>query len=376
MSVSRAADDCLDPQTLAAFAEGALTQDEIQPVLAHLEHCPRCLYALEQTSKLLDEASGDAAVHHPSRRGTWWLALAATLAVVVAGLIALRLPDRQSPMTRLVSLTSGSPRSIEPRISGEFAWARYDGPMRGDAASDTRRMKLAGVAGELVDQAEREGSTDAQHAAGIALVLIERPLDAVARLRAAAERAPANARLWSDLAAAEYTAALQLVRPSLYPEALASADRALSIEPRLPEALFNRALTLERLGLPLVAREAWERYLAIDPSSRWAEEAREHVARLRPTTSELQFRNELPRLEAAALRGDGVVVKQLVVRYPQQSRAFAEVEHLGRWGAALQSGETRRGVAAHDRAQHRRGAGRDFGRGVAERSRACDRFRG
>lgn len=334
MTVPTAADDCLDPQTLAAFAEGALSRQEMQPVLAHLERCPRCMHALEQTSRLIEE-TGD--VRDRSPRGMWWLVLAAALVIAVVGLIAFRSSDRlgDSRMARLVALTEGSPRSIEPRLSGAFAWAPYDGPMRsGDATDDTRRMKLAGAAGELVDEAERESSTDAQHAAGIALVLIERPLDAITRLRAAAERSPTNARLWSDLSAAEYAAALQLARPSLYPEALASADRALSIDPRLPEALFNRALVLERLGLPLVAREAWERYLAIDPSSKWADEARARLARLRPTTSELQFRNELPRLEEAALRGDREVVKQLVARFPQQSRAFAEAEHLGRWGAA------------------------------------------
>ncbi|HEV7767021.1 MAG TPA: tetratricopeptide repeat protein [Thermoanaerobaculia bacterium] len=340
MTAPNATDDCIDPQTLAAFAEGALTRQEMQPVLAHLERCPRCMHALEHTSRLIEE-TGD--VRERSSRGTWWLVLAATLVIAVVGLIAIRSsdPTGDSRMARLVALTEGSPRSVEPRLSGAFAWGPYDGPMRsGDAANDTRRMKLSGVAGELVDEAERESSTDAQHAAGVALVLIERPLDAVTRLRAAAERSPTNAKLWSDLSAAEYAAALQLVRPSLYPEALASADRALSIDPRLPEALFNRALVLERLGLPLVAREAWERYLAVDPSSRWAEEARNRLARLRSTTSELQFRNELPQLEAAALRGDREIVKQLVARYPQQSRAFAEAEHLGRWGAALQSNDT------------------------------------
>src|SRR5947207_4046531 len=319
-------ESCIPPETIAAFAEGSLKRHEIPAVLAHLEGCPRCLHAVEQTSNLVARTK-------PRLR---WLAAAAAIAIIGLAVAAIRIVvDRQarSPIARLVALAPREARILEPRLSGGFAYAPFEGPMRGkNAGTDTERLKLAGAAGEIIEQADRRRSPDAQHAAGVALALIEQPLDAAARLRISAERAPDDAKLWNDVAAADYAAAQQLQRPSLFPEALAAVDRALRADPNLPEALFNRALILERLGLPQQSREMWDRFLKIDSSSPWADEARVRQKRLRSTTSEMQFRSEQPRLERAAVSGDQQTVRALVARFPQQSRSFAEAEYLGRWG--------------------------------------------
>ena len=59
-----------------------------------------------------------------------------------------------------------------------------------------------------------------------------------------AQFVPLSFSSWSDLAAARYAAALQLKRPSLLPEALAAADRALRIDPKSAEAIrVKRSLT-------------------------------------------------------------------------------------------------------------------------------------
>ena len=42
MTRDRNRQPCLDPETLAAFAEGRLRRQEIAAVLAHLRHCPAC----------------------------------------------------------------------------------------------------------------------------------------------------------------------------------------------------------------------------------------------------------------------------------------------------------------------------------------------
>jgi len=318
---------CLDPETLAAFAEGKLMRAEIAPVLAHLRHCPDC--------------TADVAALRPrsSRRPALpLLAAAAAIAIVFSGALLLRnriVRDRD-PIRRLVSLAPRDARIVEPRVSGGFAWSPWSGPMReSGTAPDAGRLKLAGAAGEILDRVERDRSPDSQRAAGIALLLVDRPLDAVARLRAAAEASPNDARLRNDLAAAEYAAAARMRTDSLYPAALADVDAALRIDARFPEALFNRALILERLGLSQAAREAWQRYLVVDPSSPWAKEARERLARHPETTTDRQFRSEQPRLERLAAAGDDAAVAELVGRYRQQSRAFGEGEYLGHWGEAL-----------------------------------------
>jgi CHAT domain-containing protein len=322
----------LDSQLLAAFAERKLKRSEMPAVLAHLERCPSCMDALQAAMELMEE-------EEPSRAKTPWMAIAASLVVLVGGGAVVWRTVGSSPAGRLVRLAPQSARSVEARLSGGFDYAPYRGPMRGAEGESAARMKLVGAAGELVERADAEKSAAAQHAAGIGLVLVEKPEDAIARLRSAASASDANPAPWSDLAAAEYATALAQRRPSLYPVALAHADRALRIDPRFSEALFNRALILERLGLTQAAREAWNRYLAADPSSKWADEAREHLKRLPASTGESLFKRDQPRLESAAARGDAGTVDAVVDRFRQQSRTWGEAEYLGQWGEAVQRGD-------------------------------------
>jgi hypothetical protein len=331
---------CLKAETLAAFAEGKLARREIPAVLAHLDRCPDCRRALEAANDALREPSPAAGFQW---RRIAYLAAAAVVALATLSVLFFRPWREPTPLARLAELSPRSARAIEPRLAGGFAWAPYRGPLReAEPATDSRRLKLAGVAGELIERADRGGSPDLQHDAGVALLLIAQPLDAVARLRAAAQAAPGNAKGWSDLGAALYAAGLRLGRPSLYPEALAAFDRALRLAPDLPEARFNRALTLERLGLSQQAREAWQRYLFTDASSPWAAEAREREKRLTTTTGAALFDRDRPRLVKAAREGDRASLEALVRRHPQQSRNTGELDDLAAWGEAL----TRRDAAA------------------------------
>jgi CHAT domain-containing protein len=268
-----------------------------------------------------------------------WLRIAwlTGVAMVVIALLAIPFLLRwRDPVRRLAALTPRSERIVEARISGDFAWAPYRGPVRtSDQANDARRMMLGGVAGDLIEAAEKNKTSDAQHLAGVARMLTGDPSDAVPVLQEAAQRDPSNARAWNDLAAAQYAAASRDGRASLYPEALASSDRALRLEPGLTEALFNHALVLERLGLTQQAHGAWQRYLAADPSSQWADEARTRLGRLPLNTAATLFQRDLPRLE----HGDTTIVDSMVKRYPQQTRAWAEAELLGQWGEALARGD-------------------------------------
>ena len=289
---------CPPPETLAMFADGRIPRSEVAPLVAHIDECEDCMATLEAANEVLATARAPF-------RPRWWMAAAAALIAGVVSLLVINPLRSRSPMDRLVRLMPTEMRLSEARLSGGFAWAAYRGPMRAlEADDDPQRMQLIGAAGEIVAAADRDRSADAQQAAGVALVVTDRPLQAVARLQAAVRAAPDDAAVWSDLAAAQYAAALRLARPSMLPEALVSADRALRSDARSAEARFNRALILERLGLSQEAHTAWQSYLEVDSSSPWAVEARER----------------LKKLEPAAARGDA-----------QRTRAYAEVETLGRW---------------------------------------------
>lgn len=252
-------------ETLALFASGALDAATRADVLAHLDRCEECATAVLAANAHLRE---EALAEQRSRR-PWWLA--AVAAGVIVALLALpQLLRRPDPMAQLVAAAPASERTIEPRLSGGFPWAPYRGPIRGATPphATVAQLKFGEVAGRVIESARDE------HATGVALLLLDRPDDASARLEAEA-RASNDAKTWSDLAAARYTAATQLHRPTLLPPALDAADHALHLSPNLPEALFNRALILERMGASAEAKQAWARYREVDAKSAWSREARE-----------------------------------------------------------------------------------------------------
>jgi CHAT domain-containing protein/tetratricopeptide (TPR) repeat protein len=324
---------CPTPETLAAFAEGRLKGAGAAAVVEHLDTCDECTRDVALAMQAVEE---ETVVVHPRRWMPWLAAIAAGIAIVLL-IPAFRNAFHRSPVDRLVALAPATGRVVEPRLTGGFRWSPYHGSERaaaGNATIDPARLKLGGAAGELVERAQHDPGAEAQHDAGVALVLMQSPDEAVARLEAAARSAP-SARTWSDLAAARYAAAADLGRAALYPQGLAAADAALRLDPDLPEALFNRALIVERMGLAGEAREAWARYLAADPSSKWADEARTHLAELPAATTSSRFERDRPLLEEAAARGDAKGARTLVAAHAARARAFAEAEYLGRWGEAV-----------------------------------------
>src|SRR5262249_9348106 len=151
-----------------------------------------------------------------ARSRNWWLAAAAAVVAVVALVVVLR--ERIGGTARLMALTRDD-RIVEPRLSG-FQWAPYRGPARAaQPGADIERMKLGGAAGDAAERARRDPSPSAQQTAGVAMLLAQRPEDAVALLRRAAESNPNDAGVWNDLAAAQLVAAAQLGQPSRIAEA-------------------------------------------------------------------------------------------------------------------------------------------------------------
>lgn len=309
---------CPSSEVLGAFAEGRLGAEQRTAVTAHLDTCERCRDEVALLAELIDS---DA---EPVRRRTplWWTA-AAAVAVLAAAAALWRSSTRAvQPVAPLIAASSAlDHRLVEPRLHG-FAWAEYRGPVRaseGDRSPE--RLQVLGAAGDVLQQARNDASADAQHAAGVASLLIADPAGAIARLRGVAEQSQDPAA-WSDLAAAHYDLANRLGRASQYADALAAADRALKLSPRLPEALFNRALALERIGMIEDARTAWKRYLEVDGGSGWAAEARRRMDALPVAANPPSAFDKAIEAEEPA---------QLVARFPQQARAFAESELLARW---------------------------------------------
>ena len=256
--------------------------------------------------------------------------LVARVALFAGVGISVMLGSRSSVRESIASIISPAgpvARSLEPRLSGGFAWAPFRASARDGSPGSGVHSPVLGSALTTLRGASTQVS---RHSEGIAQLLAGHPRRALSSLTVAAEQSNDPA-VWSDLAAVLYEIAVRDEAPDLLADALAASDRALSRQPQFPEALFNRAIVLERLGLRDDAREAWERYRINDSGSGWASEAQSHIDALAP---EKPF---LERLDHAYDRvgNDPAEAMALVRSDPFGARGMGSKEVLGRWGKAV-----------------------------------------
>ncbi len=109
---------------------------------------------------------------------------------------------------------------------------------------------------------------------------------AISSFQQALAQDPNEPALLSDLAAAYYGRAKTANRFEDYGRAFELESKVLDAEPDNVAAIFNRALTAERLFLFQQSTLGWERYLELDSSSEWATEAQQSRDRVRRRVSE------------------------------------------------------------------------------------------
>jgi len=319
--MSDSAPDHPEVGTMVAFIEGRLAPGELKSVSEHLRGCRDCRTVVTETARFEDEERGAGSLTRPApgaragagwrtRPTLWWLAAAAAVGAILIG-VPLNRHRETTPIAQLIAIAPREHRVVEARLSG-FPWARLQAPSRGDATPDPADLRLAGAAGEVLGKSAGRG-----HSAGVAYLLIGRSHESITAL----EQAASDAQSWNDLAAARFAAATQEEHPSQLVEALADADHALRIDPKLAEALFNRALILERMGIREKAREAWQQYLDVDPSSGWSIEARAHLQVLG---------RQSKKFDPATLAHPSV---ELVRQFPEEMRRFGESQVLCQWAA-------------------------------------------
>jgi len=244
-----------------------------------------------------------------------------------------------SPLEKLIALAPRSGRPIEARLTGfDFPAARLQRATHATLL-DPARLDLAGAASTVIQSQLNDSSAHARHESGAAYLLIDRDRDAIDALESAIRQSPNNAAYWSDLAAARYTLAVTEKRPHELPQALADADHALRLDPKLHDALFNRALIIEALGISEAARRAWQRYASADPSSHWSAEAMHHLGDLRVVTTRDEFQNRLT-LATRALPDKSPLIA-LARNFPQEARTWSEGPLLSNWADAFHKADTK-----------------------------------
>jgi CHAT domain-containing protein/tetratricopeptide (TPR) repeat protein len=227
---------------------------------------------------------------------TWWnrsfstpyLSMAAA-AVIVVGIVGIwwgffYQSEVEKGMTALARAYRDE-RPLEARISG-FGYAPLP-DTRGNGLSKTDTVSLNLAERILLDEAQKQRTAAAYHALG-RLYLAEKKFDhAFAQFEEALKRDPDNAQLHSDYGAALLEHGRALLGKyerghdiEAFARSLEHLNRALAIDPKLQEALFDRALLHELMMIEDRAVEDWRSYAKNDSNSPWGHEARRHLDRL------------------------------------------------------------------------------------------------
>jgi tetratricopeptide (TPR) repeat protein len=300
--------------------DGQLTPEEAGKVRLHLATCSVCqeelgrllqLKALAQdlvspvTTSTPDTSSRRSRAFRPrwhqhARRG----GLAVLAMAMVSAALVLMLPRPGGPRAELLWMTGEPTRSIELRSSypGADTWRPYE-TMRADHPTPQAPVPLQ-------EMARLEEAGDLR---GIAAAYLLRQDTASAAAYLA--RAGDSPDVETDRAVVE------LLRGDV-PEALQRLDAVLARAPRHSQAMWNRGLTLAKLGLELAAAEQLESVATLAEPG-WAEEARRRAEELRgKATREREGWQRARSAGAAMVAHTGVPSTEEVQRHPGIVRLY------------------------------------------------------
>jgi tetratricopeptide (TPR) repeat protein len=280
--------DCPDADDLAAVAAGTESAEKSTPVLEHVAGCSRCAgefkkfqeiftpetvcdTVLKSSSaawqrKLARTIARQQAPSSVRRKYSWAYAVAGLCATAVvavfviqrngadtAELLLAKAYTEQRPFD--IRLPDAGHAPVRQRMSASSSFNRSVHLIQAEAEIANR---LTHETPELLTLKGRAEMLTGQFEAAIASLEKARDMDGSPSVLLHLACAYA---LRGD--AADYPRALDLI------------DRYLQSHPRDAEALFNRAVILERMQLFEESAAAWDRYFQVDPAGPWAEEARE-----------------------------------------------------------------------------------------------------
>ncbi|HEX7795530.1 MAG TPA: hypothetical protein VF456_14310, partial [Vicinamibacterales bacterium] len=157
-----ATESCLDPETLAGWAEGGLSGDELEAAQSHVADCARCqasLAALVHTSSIERVAAASAQSEKaPRRLFAWLVPLTAAAAAIAIWVAVPRGPATQPQVAEVQSqpaqlkatevpppaagLQSPSTKKEEQRLTAKGDLPQRDQPKTSALAKDTERREL------------------------------------------------------------------------------------------------------------------------------------------------------------------------------------------------------------------------------------------
>ena len=271
--------ECPSAETVAAFVDGRLDGSARREVIEHLAECGDCRELVSDIVDFQAEEEPADVVARPRFGGRRVATIAASLAAAAALIVVFATPVRErifgGGMASLVEATRDvSVRPTEGRLSGEFEYKRPKERFRGADDEDAQLWRVMAETAEL-ESARRPDL----HALGVARLYLGREDQAIAELRRALQQADDDddrSAIAADLAAA--LIARRHERDAAEANALMEQEWRTR---KTPVVAWNRAAALEALHRDGDAIRAWDDYLRLDPSSPWAEEAKQRRDSLR-----------------------------------------------------------------------------------------------
>lgn len=306
------------------YVFGRLDDEDAESFRATLPADPERRFKLELTQALRERALArnlKVAQDQPSflaslkaffRQPMYAGALAVLLIAVVS--LAVYLTRRSNPddLAELRSIYQQA-RPTESRIS-EFGYAPL--PQLRGAPEPGEQRRLRRIENSLIEATEKNPNAQTHHALGVFYLTQQKYREAIKEFESALKSGDQSARLHNDLGAAHFEQARTGTKEKKLEELAQSLEaftKATELDSNLLEALFNKSLALQELGLPRQAKESWTLYLQKDPSSPWAEEARKHLTRIES--------------EQTLFKTDADVLSDFLVAYRNHDEARAQKIH-------------------------------------------------
>jgi CHAT domain-containing protein len=272
------------------------------------------------------------------------LAPALIIIVLVAGsLFAYFVSSRQSSDERMLGRVRDvyeNTRLIQARVTGGFPHKQYLETRKPSDLTGVDERLRAALLSELDQEAFAHQRAATLHNLGRLFMLHGELAPAEQQFLLALKERPRDARLLTDLGALYYERSRKEGYELLH-KAAEHLLNAVEIDPRLPEAWFNRALCYEQMNLFLQAEGDWNQYLTLESDSAWAEEARAHLKELRERATRLEKReqNVPAEFQAAEAAGDELKMRELVTQHFVPVRNLAMDQIFDKYLAAAIAGE-------------------------------------
>ncbi|HZJ63221.1 MAG TPA: zf-HC2 domain-containing protein, partial [Kofleriaceae bacterium] len=311
---------------LDIFVDGELPADDAQAFRHHLASCAHCQRALH--GRMLEAvvvSHGDEGcasprgfiLPFPSRPRTQWVLMTASVAMAAAIVLALwhKSHEPQPAVAKIEPIQLAPERRVEVRFSDPaFDAHRPLLVMRASGQPQSEPIGFSIVAG-LEQRGQMNAVVAARALAGDVQAAIEY-----------ASKLPATARSLSDRAALELLAVTgqdSVPRPrqeQAADRAISLTSDALRLDPNCVQAMWNKALALKLLGLPLEAARVFAE-IARRGEPGWSTEASSNADDLNNRyQTEMQDRKQLAKEISEMISGGSPLAPDRAKRAPSEAR--------------------------------------------------------